>query len=175
MVEKLKPLRDIIKKNLRILFVGTRPGIRSSKTGHYFPGNSNMFWKLLYQSKLTGEMLSHKQDSKLIEYNYGLTDIVKKPKISNTINFTDTLDSTNRLNRLLIKFRPKIVAFVGKRGYQIYTQRLTQKYEYGYKGKYYKTRIYLIPSSSGQSYADTSYDEKLHWYKSLKRYFETFS
>jgi len=170
MPEKLRPLRDIIKKNLKILFVGARPGELSSKMGHYFPGNSNVFWKLLHQSGLTNEQLSSEQDCILIEYNYGLTDMVKKPKKGSTFSFTDTLNCTNRFSKLLSDFTPKIVAFVGKRGFQIYNQRNDKKYDYGTQGKQNSISLYLVPSPSGQSYADTSYKEKLHWYSSLKHY-----
>jgi len=170
-MQTLKPLQDILKKNLKILFVGTSPGVRSSKIGHYFAGKSNVFWKLLYESGLTPVRLFTEKDQKLIEYNFGLTDVVKTPTRSTTdIKYGHTLNSTNRLNKLLEKFEPKIVAFVGKRGFQIYNQRLNEKYKYGYQGKLNNIRIYLIPSSSGQSYRDTKYNEKLHWYKLLKLY-----
>ena len=171
MPEKLRPLRDIVKKNLKILFVGTSPGFRSSRIGHYFGGKNNMFWRLLYESGLTTERLTTEQDDKMIEYNYGLTDVVKKPtKSTSDIKYGDTLNSTNRFNKLLWDFKPKIVAFVGKKGFQIYNQRPTQKYDFGFQGKFNDIRTYLVPSSSGQSFGDTKYVEKLHWYKSLKRY-----
>lgn len=167
----MRPLRDFVKKNLQILFVGTSPGFRSSKIGHYFAGRNNLFWKLLFESGLTSKRLTTEQDFKIIEYNYGLTDVVKRPTRSTSdIKYSYTLDSTNRLNELLRDFKPKIVAFVGKKGFQIYNLRPAEKYDYGYKGKLNKIHFYLIPSSSGQSYGDTTRDEKLYWYKSLKRF-----
>lgn len=173
MPEELKPLRDIVKKNLTILFVGTSPGVRSSRIGHYFAGKSNVFWKLLFESGLTPVRLTTEQDSKMIEYDYGLTDVVKTPTRSTIdIKARFTVNSTSRLNKILGNFEPKIVAFVGKKGFQIYNQRPTEKYEYGYQGKIRDIRIYLIPSSSGQSYRDTKYDEKLKWYNNLKKYSE---
>ena len=79
MTESLRPLPDIIKEGLQILFVGTSPGVRSSKIGHYFAGHSNVFWKLLYESKLTGRQLKTEEDNDMRDYCYGLTDIVKQP------------------------------------------------------------------------------------------------
>lgn len=171
MVTHLKSLPDIVKKNLKVLFIGTSPGIRSATIGHYFAGRSNVFWKLLHQSGLTPILLRTEQDHKLIHYGYGLTDIVKKPsRTVSDIKQRYTINSTKRLNRLLNNFTPKIAAFVGKIGFRIYTQDNYSRLEYGFQYKYKKTRIFLLPSTSGQSYADTSLKEKLEWYRALNRY-----
>lgn len=174
MVVELKPLPDIVKKNLKILFIGTSPGFRSATIGHYFAGRSNIFWKLLYQAGLTPVFLKTEQDHKMIHYGYGLTDIVKQPSKSvSDIKQKYTINSARRVNRLLNNFNPKIAAFVGKAGFRIYTQDNYSKLEYGFQYTYRGTRIYLLPSTSGQSYADTSFDEKLEWYQSLNRYMKT--
>lgn len=171
MAEKLKPLPDILRKNLKILFVGTSPGIRSSQIGHYFAGKSNVFWRLLYESGLTKERLTTEQDNRMPRYGYGLTDVVKTPTRSvSDIKQHYTIKSTKRLNRTMNLFRPKIVAFVGKTGFRIYSQDNFVKLEYGFQYNYNGMRIYLVPSTSGQSYRDTKYEEKLEWYKSLKKY-----
>jgi TDG/mug DNA glycosylase family protein len=46
MPDDLRSLPDIIQPGLKILFVGTNPGRRSSMIGHNFAGRSNAFWKL---------------------------------------------------------------------------------------------------------------------------------
>ncbi len=171
MVEKLRPLRDIVKENLKIIFVGTSPGVRSSKIGHYFAGHSNVFWKLLYESGLTKARLSTELDKEIVRYGYGLTDIVKIPTRSvSDIKVKYTIKSTRRLNRLLVSLQPKIVAFVGKTGFRIYNQNFDSKLEYGFQYNYLGIRFFLIPSTSGQSYADTKYDEKLKVFRELNYY-----
>lgn len=171
MVESLRPLPDIIKKGLQILFVGTSPGVRSSTIGHYFAGHSNVFWRLLYESKLTDQLLKTEQDNNMLDYGYGLTDIVKRPTKSVTdIKKQYTIQSRRRLNRTLNMISPKILAFVGKMGYRIYSHEYDSPLEYGFQYNYNDVRIYLLPSTSGQSYADTSYKEKLDWYKGFRRY-----
>lgn len=168
---ELKPLSDIVKKNLKILFVGTSPGVRSSQIGHYFAGRSNVFWRLLYESGLTKKLLKTENDWDMLDYNYGLTDVVKTPTRSvSDIKQHYTIKSTRRLNRTLNLFSPRIAAFVGKMGFRIYSQNNYTKLEYGFQYKYNDVRVFLLPSTSGQSYADTKYDEKLELYKELKRY-----
>jgi len=170
-VQKLKPLPDILKKNLKILFVGTSPGVRSSKMGHYFAGGSNVFWKLLFESGLTNVRLTTKDDLRMLKFNYGLTDVVKTPtRTVADIKEKYTIKSTRRINRALNLFKPKIVAFVGKTGFRIYSQNQFSKLDYGFQYKYHDVRVFLVPSTSGQSYADTKYDEKLDWYRELRKY-----
>jgi TDG/mug DNA glycosylase family protein len=48
-----------------VLLVGINPGIRSAEIGHHFAGNSNRFWKLLYESKLVPEPIGTEQDWRL--------------------------------------------------------------------------------------------------------------
>ena len=48
-------LRDRIAVDVRVLFVGINPGVRSAETGHHFAGFSNRFWKLLYGAGLVPE------------------------------------------------------------------------------------------------------------------------
>ncbi len=173
MTTKLRPLPDILKKNLKILFVGTSPGVRSSQIGHYFAGKSNVFWRLLFESGLTEERLTTENDAKMLEYGYGLTDIVKTPtRTVADIKRHYTFNSTKRLNRTISNFTPKVVAFVGKTAFRIYAQT-NAKLDYGYQYTHHNVRFYLLPSTSGQSYADTKYNEKLELFRALNRYSKT--
>jgi len=170
-LQKLKPLPDIVKKNLKILFVGTNPGIKSARIGHYFAGASNMFWKLLYESKLTHERLTTELDYKVIEYGYGLTDVVKRPTRSTTeLRKLDAKGAKKRLNGIIEENKPKVVAFIGKAGYRYYLDDGLVPLRYGVqREEIEESRVYLLPSSSGASFADTKYSEKLYWYKRLKK------
>jgi len=169
---KLKSLPDIIpSRNCRILFIGTNPGLKSVTVGHYFPGGSNVFWKLLYKSGLTKRLLKPEQDKQLAYYGYGLTDIVKIPtKSQSDIREKYTFYHALKLHRRLNMHRPKIAAFIGKKGFQIFIQDKKAKLHYGFQFRYNRhTRIFLLPSTSGQSYRDTRLDEKLKWFLDLKR------
>lgn len=164
------PLRDIIAKDLSVLFVGTSPGSRSSSAQHYFAGSSNAFWKILFESGLTDRRLTAQQDAEMLEYKYGLTDVVKKPTVIAKIRRRDERSGSEKLDRSMVRFKPRVAAFVGKRGWQIYDKTPRKIHEYGYQRTFKSTRLYLLPSTSGQSYRDTSYDEKLYWYRALREY-----
>ncbi len=72
-------LTDHIRPGVRILFVGINPGLRSAATGHHFAGHSNRFWKLLFESKLAPEPLTHQDDWRLPDWGLGLTNIIQRP------------------------------------------------------------------------------------------------
>ena len=170
----METLPDHIKLNLKILFVGTNPGLKSVRIGHYFAGSSNMFWKLLYESKLTEERLTTESDFKIITYKYGLTDVVKRPTRSTTeLRRIDATGARKRLEKKILKYKPKMVAFVGKTGFRYYTGDAYSALKYGKQNfKVGNSDICLMPSTSGASFADTKYKEKLMWYKKLKRMIE---
>ena len=150
--------------------MGTSPGELSSKSGHYFPGHSNVFWKILYESHLLPKKLTVEEDFKILKYKMGLTDIIKKPTTSpKEVKENCSMKNTLRLNRTIDLFAPKIVAFVGKNSFRIYSQNQT-KLEYGFQYNFNDVRMYLLPSTSGQSYADTKYNEKLECFRELRKY-----
>ncbi len=168
----MKTLPDLVRPGLKIIFVGTNPGDKSARIGHYFAGASNMFWKLLYESKLTDKRLTTESDRKVIEYGYGLTDVIKRPTKSTTeLRNGDGDGARKRLDLLIEKNNPGLVAFIGKTGFRFYLDKKDKTVIYGVqKFNISKSAVYLLPSTSGQSYADTKYDEKLFWYKKLRQY-----
>ena len=172
----MKTLPDLVKPRMKVLFVGTNPGVKSARIGHYFAGTSNMFWKILHESRLTEERLTTELDRKLINYDYGLTDVVKRPTHSTSeLRISDGNGARSRLDNLIENSEPKIVAFVGKTGYRYYIDEKDKTVYYGIqKFKIGKSSVYLLPSTSGQSYADTKYNEKLYWYRKLRKYIMHF-
>ncbi len=170
-MDPMKTLSDIVEPGIKVLFVGTNPGAKSARIGHYFAGASNMFWKLLYESKLTHERLTTELDYKVIEYGYGLTDVVKRPTRSTTeLRKLDARGAKKRLNGVIEENKPKVIAFIGKAGYRYYLDDGLVPLRYGVqREEIEESRVYLLPSSSGASFADTKYSEKLYWYKRLKK------
>lgn len=172
----MKTLPDLVEPGLKALFVGTNPGIKSARIGHYFAGTSNMFWKLLYESKLTAERLTTEDDFKVKNFGYGLTDVIKLPTRSTTELKRDyAYGSKKRLDVIIEENKPKIVAFVGKAGFRYYLDNGLIPVIYGLQDfEIDRSLVYLLPSTSGQSFADTKYHEKLYWFKHLHRKIRKF-
>lgn len=165
----MKTLPDMVSGGLDVLFVGTNPGAKSALIGHYFAGASNMFWRLMHEAGFTSERLTTEADRRMLDYGYGLTDVVKRPTRSTTeLRGADGRGARKRLDAVIARHRPGTVAFVGKAGYRYYLGSWTVPLRYGAQNPILASRAYLLPSTSGASFADTKYAEKLYWYKQLR-------
>lgn len=110
----LPGLPDHIRQDVRLLFVGINPGLRSATVGHHYAGHSNRFWKLLYESNMVSVPLTYQDDWRLPEWGYGLTNIVDRP--TSGIHELTSFDYTKGRNLLLKKvyhFQPKMLALLG--------------------------------------------------------------
>lgn len=167
--EELKPLPDIVQPNLKILFVGTNPGRRSAQIGHYFAGRGNAFWTMLHRSGLTDRLYRTEEDRLLLKLGYGLTDVIKRPSRSiSEVKRKDSEGMKDRLDNTIRKFSPKMVAFIGKTGYRYYIGDFKNPLKYGLQEDLFGSKVFLLPSTSGASYADTKPQEKLYWFCKLK-------
>src|SRR2546427_2302079 len=107
-------LKDRIRPELRILFVGINPGVRSAITGHHFAGYSNRFWKLLTESRLVSQPVTYEDDDRMPEWGLGITNIIARPSPGiDDLRPEEYLQGWKILDRKIRRYRPKIVAFVG--------------------------------------------------------------
>jgi double-stranded uracil-DNA glycosylase len=109
-----KRLKDHIEPEIRILFVGINPGLRSAQTGHHFAGYSNRFWKLLYKSGLVSEPLTYSEDWRLPEWKLGLTNLIGRCTAGSAdLQPHEYQRGLARLEQKIRRHRPQIVAFLG--------------------------------------------------------------
>ena len=72
-----------------------------------------------------------------------------------------------RLDAIIGDCKPTTVTFVDKAGFRLYTG-IWAPLSYGTQNLKIKgSGVFLMPSTSGASFADTKYDEKLYWYRTL--------
>lgn len=141
---------DHIKKNLDILFVGFNPSIRSGETGHHYANPNNRFWTILHQAGITPRKYAPTEDFKLLDLNYGLTNIVSRPTVGAAdITREEYRTGREELKRKIEVYKPKIVCFVGKGVYQEYSGQ--RKIAWGIQDKPVVpgTTDFVAPSSSG--------------------------
>ena len=152
-----------------MLFVGINPGIRSAEVGHHFAGYSNRFWKLLYDSALVPEPIDWRDDDRLPEWGFGITNLVDRetPGIG-TLTRRECLAGIDGLRRKVRRFKPEIVAFVGVSLYRwifgardavsLGPQRVT----------FENARVFVLPNPSGRN-ANFSYAEMVAAFRKLRR------
>jgi TDG/mug DNA glycosylase family protein len=180
----LPPLRDRIRPGVQVLFVGINPGVRSALTGHHFAGFSNRFWKLLRESKLVPEPITHEDDGRLVEWRLGITNLIARPSPGiNDLRPSDYVEGWSILEKKIGKYRPSVVALVGVTLYRAIlpllpdappgerrAARLSPDHVLGPRPEMvHGARLFVLPNPSGRN-ANFTYGEMLAAFKSLARF-----
>ncbi|MCM3705076.1 MULTISPECIES: mismatch-specific DNA-glycosylase [Cytobacillus] len=146
----MEPIKDHLKENLDLLFVGFNPSIRSGETGHHFANPNNRFWKILHESRLTPRKYTAAEDYKLLELGYGMTNIVARPtKAADEITREEYKEGREDLIKKISELKPKVVCFVGKGVYQEYSRKKKLPWGIQEKSVVPGTIDFVAPSSSG--------------------------
>ena len=171
MVTHLPPLRDRIKPDVRILFVGINPGIRSSETGHHFAGYSNRFWKLLFDSGLVNERITYEDDDRLPQFGYGIPNIVPRPTPGvDTLRPAEFVEGRARLRRKILRHRPAVVALVGVTVFRAMFPERKEPEALGPQPEQIgRSAVFVLPNPSGRN-ANFSYAEMLAAFRALRRF-----
>ncbi len=153
-------LPDLLKPNLKIVFCGTAAGNRSAKLQEYYAGKGNKFWCTLFTIGLTDEQLLPSQYEKLLEFNIGLTDLVKnKSGMDSTLLHSDF--GSELLLHKIKEFKPKILCFNGKHSAEEF---LIRTVDYGIQTEVVEnTKLFVAPSTSNSAngFWDISYWQNL--------------
>ena len=167
-------LTDRVEPGVRVLLVGINPGVRSAETGHHFAGPSNRFWKLLYESGLVPEPITHEDDARLPEWGLGMTNLVARPSPGiDDLRPADYLDGWKVLEEKIGRYRPEIVAFVGVTLYRALWRVLghakNPDIHPGFqRATVHGARIFVLPNPSGRN-ANFSYQEMRDAFRALRR------
>ena len=146
----MNPIPDIIREDLKILFVGFNPSIRSGETGHHYANPNNRFWKILFEAGLTPRKYNPDEDETLLADGYGFTNIVARPtKAADEITKEEYQDGKIELRRKIETFSPQVVCFVGKGVYLQYSGRKSAPWGKQEDSIVPGTIDFVAPSSSG--------------------------
>jgi len=170
----LPPLKDCIRRPVRVLFVGINPGVRSALTGHHFAGYSNRFWKLLYESRLVPEPIGFADDDRLPEWGIGITNLIPRPTPGiDTLRPEEYLAGARILRRKIRRVKPEMVAFVGVTLFRsVFGRRTGQPVALGPQDDRIEgARVFVLPNPSGRN-ANFSYAEMLDAFARLRRALE---
>jgi len=173
-------LRDLVKRDLDLVFVGINPGLYSVERGRYFARTTNRFWPAFSRSRLSAHArrtlrrrtLGPDDDETLLRFGIGFTDVVKRP----SRNAAEVRDSDFRLwaPRLLARlrrYRPRVACFHGVTGYRAFVRCALHRDQdtwalgpqaIGLGG----TRIFLVPNPSPAN-AHYALADQIRWYDRL--------
>ncbi len=110
---------DIIRRGLRVLFVGINPGLYSAATGHHFARPGNRFWPAMLAGGFTPRLYSAYEEELLLTDGFGITNLVdRSTATADELSREELREGANLLTRKVRRYRPKFVAIVGLTSYR---------------------------------------------------------
>jgi double-stranded uracil-DNA glycosylase len=161
-------LPDVLAHDLDIVFCGTAVGTVSAERRAYYAGPGNAFWSTLFEVGLTPIALDPPDYVQLTQWNLGLTDLAKYVFGGDNILAKKHFD-IERLRALIIEYRPRTIAFTGKRAA---AEFVGQPVGYGLLEQAIgSTRLFVLPSPSGAArrYWNVEYWRELSRLRSAER------
>ncbi|KAK8061556.1 hypothetical protein PG994_007922 [Apiospora phragmitis] len=112
----LAPLVDILAPDLLVLFIGLNPGVQTARSGHAYAHPSNLFWKLLYSSRITPVPCRPEEDRSLpARFGLGNTNIVSRPSRNGAeLRKSEMDEGVAVLEAKIRECRPEVACIVGK-------------------------------------------------------------
>lgn len=78
-------LPHYLKPGLDVVIVGSIVVTTSEAAGNYYAQSANKFWERLYQAGLTPRQLAPQEDSTVLDFGIGLTDLNKTESSSTDV------------------------------------------------------------------------------------------
>jgi TDG/mug DNA glycosylase family protein len=133
-----------------------------------FASPNNRFWKILELSELLPRRFTPEEDFKLLDYGYGLTNIVSRPtKAAADLTKEEYAEGRSILLEKLTFYKPKFACYVGKGAYEKMSPRKPIPWGKQDVSLLPSTIDFVAPSSSGL--VRMSMEEIVTIYKELKR------
>jgi len=108
-------LRDLLSKDLDVVFCGINPALSAARAGHHFASRSNRFWRVLHMAGFTPHLIAPESDHTILEYGCGLTAAVERPTVkASNLKSREFREAAGELERKLRRYRPRCLAFLGK-------------------------------------------------------------
>jgi TDG/mug DNA glycosylase family protein len=144
-----KTVPDILAPQLKILFCGINPSLYSAAVGHHFARPGNRFWKTLHGAGLTDRLLTPAEDRALLEWGYGLTNLVARATArADELTPAELLEGRSHLSQLLQRDRPQVLAVLGISAYRVAFAQ--PRAALGPQPEpLHHTRLWVLPNPSG--------------------------
>ena len=144
-----KTVPDIIAPDLHVLFCGINPSLYSAAVGHHFARPGNRFWRTLYAAGFTERLLAPFEDGDLLQFGYGLTNIVDRATArADELNAEELVTGQLQLLAKVQHYRPQFLAVLGISAYRTAFNR--SKAVMGQQNESLCSAIiYVLPNPSG--------------------------
>jgi double-stranded uracil-DNA glycosylase len=162
---------DILAPDLRLLFVGINPSVRSAELGHHFSGRGNPFWRLLHAARLTPALLPPDEDRSLLALGMGITNLCARPTVSaDELTPAERRAGAELLRANIAEYRPAVVVFVGITAARLVLPPGARADAGPSDARLAGARVFVVPNPSGRNAAFPGFEHKLVWFRRLARF-----
>ncbi|WP_103108624.1 mismatch-specific DNA-glycosylase [Brevibacillus reuszeri] len=152
-----KWLPTYIRRDLAVLFCGINPGRISATAGYHYANPANLFWRGLFEGGLTPRRLLPEETSSLLDYDYGITDLVSRPTRSSTdLRDDDYATGAQQFIQMIQTYRPRVICFNGITAFRHATGQKKAAITLGLQSErvfgtddWPGSYLFVIPSTSG--------------------------
>jgi TDG/mug DNA glycosylase family protein len=117
-------LPDLLRDDLKLVFVGTAAGQRSADVGHYYAHPGNRFWRTIFEVGITPRRYQPHEFPGLLDLRIGFTDMCKTGAGMDHAALHFPIDVTGFREKML-RHRPKTIAFTSKKAASLFYGRPT--------------------------------------------------
>jgi TDG/mug DNA glycosylase family protein len=151
-----------------VIFCGINPGRVSAAAHAHFANPRNDFWRLLHDAGFTPRQLEPSEQHELLAFGLGVTNAAMRTTPGSGDLRRGDFDRS-RIERVAGELRPRAIAFVGKEAYRgLFDERPELGPQRLLLGD---TALFVLPSTSPAN-AAVPYEERLHWFTSLREWSE---
>lgn len=157
-------LKDVLEKDLKVVFCGTAKGKASAAKGFYYAGPGNKFYAVLHQAGFTPTRLLPTDCYTFNNYRIGLTDLVHTESGNDNQISKDSYEVDLFISKMK-QYKPKFIAFTSKTAasFALGFKGVTSIIEYGLQNQVIGDSIvFVLPSTSGSARA--YWDDK-YWFE----------
>jgi len=152
-----KTLPDLISDQVRLLFVGINPGLRSVAVQAHFAPRGNRFYPALFRAGITDHLIDASSGFALADREYllgrgiGITSLVQRATASaDELTVEELVKGAQKLSMVVQEFSPRVVAVLGITAYrEAFNDRLAKL------GKqstpYPASELWVVPNPSGRN------------------------
>ncbi|HEY0462651.1 MAG TPA: mismatch-specific DNA-glycosylase [Polyangiaceae bacterium] len=161
-------LPDILAPKLDVVIVAINPSLESAEAGHSFSSKGNPFWRLLYESGLTAELLEPQAERRMLEFGVGLVSGVQRAtRAAAELSAREQRLGAERVVRLVGTFAPRYVALLGLTLYPVFFPSGRERGPGLKTDTVANAPVFVLPNPSGRNRAYPGFEKKLVWYRAL--------
>jgi TDG/mug DNA glycosylase family protein len=160
-------LRDLLRKNLDVVFCGINPALSAAQAGHHFSSPSNRFWRVLHLAGFTQHLIQPENDRTILQYGCGLTAAVERPTVrASEVTRHDFHEAGEELERKLRRYCPRYLAFLGKPAFAAICRQGSVDWGQQFM-RFGGAEVWVLPNPSGLNRA-FSLEEVASAYRDLR-------